>query len=261
MDNPTDGTRPMVYCWVCARPVTPPRRHYCCDSCAAEGKRRHKKPPAHRRHDTQIYYQRPCQDCGLVVDMHIKSKRCPACQHAADLLHDAEHKRAKAAGHTRHLGDCYPCERCGDLYVLIGSQQRYCKSCASTATRANVRAIKREERRAALADPDYRARRNIARRSSWQSQTRACAICNTAFTPPNPRRQTCSDSCQTALRKQQQHDADLKRSAQRSADRKAERAAIKQLPDDEQQRIRDEINVRARANYARRKASKDASGA
>ena len=248
----------MADCCICGKPLNPTRRHYCCDACAAEGHRRGKRV-AHpkQRMGGALYYERVCPDCGRVVIMHIKSKRCSACQRAADARHDLEHRQAKAAGHTRHIDAAYPCERCGQLYRLKSGKQRYCERCASIAVRGNINAAKREERRVKLADPEVRDKRNTARRSAWQSRDRACVICGRSFIPPTPRRQTCSDSCQVELRRMQQRAADLKRRDARSVQGKADREAIRQLPADEQLRIREAINARARANYARRKAAKD----
>lgn len=248
----------MAECWICCKPVSPPRRRYCCDACAAEGHRRNKYADhPKQRKGGALYYERVCPDCGSVVLMHIKSKRCTACQRAADSRHDLEHKEAKSAGHTRHIGGLYPCERCGQMYELNSGLQRYCKACSPMAVRDNINTAKREVLRVKLSDPDARDKRNAARRSAWQSQSRACVICGQSFTPPTPRRQTCSDRCQTELHRTQQHAADFKRRDARSAQGKADREAIRRLPADEHLLIREAINARARANYARRKAAKD----
>ena len=247
----------MPTCKICGAELHPPRKSYCSDQCAAEGKRQHKRVDVRKQRPAPpLYYTRTCPDCGRTCRMHIKSIRCRDCQLKANKLHDIEHHMAKAAGHTRLIGEMYPCQACGKMYKLAGGNQRYCKDCAAEVTLANIRAAKRDRKRAELADPVQRDKRNAARRINWQEQSRVCVVCSASFTPQTAQRKTCSDECQVAYRKQQQHAADLKRKERVSVARKAQRDAIKQLPEDEQRRIRDEINARARANYARRKAAK-----
>lgn len=199
-------------CKICGEVLHPPRRIYCSDTCAKVAANLRKKVTERKQRDVSpMYYSRVCPDCGRTVLMHIKSKRCQDCQREADKIHDREYKRAKSAGHTRKIGDMYPCERCGQMYELASGKQRYCKACAETATRNNILALKRSEQRDKLSDPVYRAQRNASRRSRWQIQHRTCCMCGATFLPPTPRRKTCSEKCQADYRKQQQRASDAKR--------------------------------------------------
>lgn len=247
-------------CWICGKPVHPPRRKYCSDACTAEARRRQKRTnaPRHHKAENPVWYDRPCIDCGKVVRMPLKSKRCPSCQYAADQAHTLEYRRRRDAGHSRKLGAMYPCERCGEPYILNSGLQRYCRTCAPSAIRANVNAAKRDERREALADPVCRERRNAKRRSGWQDAKRTCAVCGAEFAPINPRSTTCSPECQRIRKQRIQHAADARRAETRNAKDRAQRQARNAaMTPEELQRKRDEINARARANYARRKAEKE----
>lgn len=247
-------------CWICGKPVQPPRKKHCSDACTSEARRRRKltNPPRRHKADNPVWYDRPCIDCGLVVRMHLKSKRCPACQHAADQAHNAEHLRRRDAGHSRKLGATYPCERCGDPYILNSGLQRYCSTCAPTAVHANINAAKRDARREALADPVNRERRNAKRRSNWRDIKRTCPVCGAEFAPANPHSTTCSPECQRIRKQRIQQASDARRAEARNAKNRAQyQACNAALTPEELQRKREEINARARANYARRKADKE----
>lgn len=155
-----------------------------------------------------LYRDAPCQDCGRVVRMHIKSKRCKACQAEADRRNDAAHKRAKARGHTRELGAHDLCTVCGKPYIITSGRQKYCPDCAPSATKA-------ADSKATVAwyaeHPEKRDARNAKRRKDWRDQPHECVICKTQFFPPTPRRRTCSNACQQEYHRQQQKASDAKR--------------------------------------------------
>lgn len=202
-----------------------------------------------------IYHDRPCMDCGKIVRMHIKSKRCKECQAKADRRNNAAHKRAKAKGQTRELGSNDLCVVCGKTYIVYGGQQKYCPACAPSATKA-------ADSKATLAwiqatytkEPEKREERNAKRRKDWKNLPRECVICKEHFLPPTTRRKTCSDACQEEYHRQQQRAYDAKRNKARYQERKK---AFDALPADERMKKQDEINRKARENYAKRKSKED----
>lgn len=119
-----------------------------------------------------LYTERACIDCGTILLMHIKSKRCPQCQTAANLKSDRESKRRQYAGVSRKLGSTDLCQRCGQPYVVKSGLQRYCPACASIAAQENDRAKSRDLARERLKDPEYRDARNAKRRDSRRTLPR-----------------------------------------------------------------------------------------
>lgn len=147
-----------------------------------------------------LYRERSCPDCGRIVIMHIKSKRCRACQDAANRAHDAEYQRARSQGKTRKLGSIDICQRCGGQYVVNSGMQRYCPDCAPSAVSDNVRASARQRYADAYQTPESRAERNARRRRQWQ-QDRVCKQCSKAFVPQYPRQVCCCESCKSVRNK------------------------------------------------------------
>lgn len=202
-----------------------------------------------------IYHDKPCMDCGKIVRMHIKSKRCKECQEAANRRNDAVHRQAKARGHTRELGANDLCTVCGKPYIINSGMQKYCPSCAPAATKAaDSQATLAWIRSAYGEDPAKRDARNAKRRNNWESQPRRCIVCGAQYLPQSPRRKTCSDKCQTEYYGQRQREYDKKRNKARYQERKA---AFDALSVDERREKQDEINRKARENYAKRRDKED----
>lgn len=199
-------------CRICGAILTPPRRSYCSDKCAAEGRKHSKRVKVRKPHPpVLLYYERPCMDCGKIVRMHIKSKRCPDCQCAADNAHNADFRRARAAGHTRQLGSIDRCAICGAEYVVKGGKQKYCPDCAPAAYKTAANALSSVWNLRTYADADKREARNAARRSNFRAISRSCVICGQDFLPETPRRRTCSEACHVEDKRRRQRIADAKR--------------------------------------------------
>lgn len=208
----------MRQCKICGKALQPPRRCYCGDKCAEAARLMRRRVKVRKpRPEPITYYGRVCPDCGQKVQMHIKSKRCPDCQSIADKINDAAHKRAKAAGHTRKIGNMYPCEVCGELYELASGKQRYCKQCAIRAAEEKSRAASRAWYRENGTSEEKRNERKAKRRTNWQSQQRVCLVCGAAFQPENPRQNVCSDACRKVLAKQRQRVYDARRRDKQAA--------------------------------------------
>lgn len=199
-----------------------------------------------------VYRDKACVDCGRVVRMHIKSKRCKACQEVADKIHNAEHRRAKTRGHTRAIGATSTCTVCGELYTVNSGMQKYCPACAPAATKAaDSRATLAWIQAAYEADPQRREAKNAKRRTNWADAPRKCEVCGALFLPPTPTRKTCGETCQKQHKRQQQRQYDKKRNKERYQARKA---AFDALPEETRREKQDEINRKARENYQKRKS-------
>lgn len=192
---------PILRCKICSVPLPAGRRSYCCDACARESNKlaqrvQQKKP----RPLSPVYSVRPCMDCGKLLRMHIKSKRCPECQRAADRANNLRHLRNVRSGSSRKLGSTDLCARCGQPYVVNSGLQRYCPACAPQAWRDNDRATSRAQALEKLRDPSFCAARNAARRSDYKATPRICKVCGAEFLPHAPRQKTCSEACARANR-------------------------------------------------------------
>lgn len=175
----------------------------------------------------RLYREKACIDCGLVVRMHIKSKRCSACQADADRRNDREHKQAKARGHTRLIGSMDICQKCGKPYKVEGGRQRYCKDCAPEAVLANVREAAKQRYTITYATPESKAIRQEKRHVEWQVE-RMCKQCGNKFIPIYPRQVCCCPACQELRAQAITAASDLKRRPKRLEKIKADRSAKKQ---------------------------------
>lgn len=170
----------------------------------------------------KLYREKACIDCGLVVRMHIKSKRCRACQDAANKRNDQAYRRALAEGNTRQIGSVDLCQKCGGQYTVCGGLQKYCPDCAKGAVAEKARASARERYAKAYATPEAKAARQEKRRKDWQG-VRYCIECGAAFTPAHPRQVCCGDKCQEGRNKAITAASDRKRRPERLEKMKQER--------------------------------------
>lgn len=164
-------------CRVCGAALPPRHTAYCSTECARAGANhlqrvKERKP----RPISPIYRERACMDCGKVMLMHIKSKRCPDCQREATLATGRIYRQRMRRGLTRQIGSVDTCLRCGEPYTVAGGQQKYCKDCAAAAWRENDRAASRASARERLSSLEYRAARNAKRREEYHAKRAERAV-------------------------------------------------------------------------------------
>lgn len=71
--------------------------------------------------------KRVCHECGITFDGGPTARFCPKCREVRTRAWLSMYRRRGAA---RHIGYSYPCEICGELYVLASGTQRFCERCA-----------------------------------------------------------------------------------------------------------------------------------
>ncbi len=73
---------------------------------------------------------RTCKGCGVAFKGGPRAWYCPRCRAERQAQQNREYRQRKQMGNTRKIGQKYPCEICGKMYILSGSLQRYCTECA-----------------------------------------------------------------------------------------------------------------------------------
>lgn len=236
---------PRGTCEICGKPLPPGRRRYCSEACSREKERMRAKEARKDRLRPKPYRWITCPDCGKQVWRPIKSIRCQQCQAELNKRHDAEHKARKSAGRSRKIGDQYPCEACGKMYVLEGGKQRYCPDCRETQVRANIRRMNREWNRAVYGTEEGKAKRAEARSLKAVPNLRACAQCGKPYETL-----TCGIYCSKECQAKGQQ-AYQKEYSNKNKEKIRERWKKRQAEMTPEQR--EERNRRARENYAKRK--------
>lgn len=136
---------------------------------------------------------RTCKQCGDSFMGGPRASYCPDCRLERRRAADRHHK---SAGSCRKLGQPYPCQRCGQLYTLTGSLQRYCPDCAEIAVKEAVSARKRQ--------------RTVPRQPRVRPSL-TCQICGQPIPEDRRTKATCSDACDARRRRLRQYEADIKR--------------------------------------------------
>ena len=189
-------TRSKRACAICGKPLPPGRPRYCSESCEKAYTQQREKSRTGKKPRLPPFRMLTCPICGTVEQRHIKSKLCAACQAEKDKKTYAEFVSRSRAGKSRKIGEKYPCEACGQLYVLCSGKQRYCKDCAEKEVGAHVRqaAIDRYNE-AKAGDPDF-LRKRQERREKADEETRMCVVCGKSFVSSTNLRLYCSKECQ-----------------------------------------------------------------
>lgn len=232
-------------CVICGKPLPPKRRKYCSEQCQRAAEKNAKHPYSGKpRGNPDAIWTTQCVDCGKTIICHIRSFRCTDCQHAVNARRNAARQRN---GPERPLGTVDICQNCGKPYIVTGGLQKYCKACASVATRKATRAHKREYMAKLRADPETN-RKMVADKRVLPSE-RTCKYCGKAFSVTGSSIY-CSDECRNAAKREYYARYDAARVERRREYNRERWAKMTQT-----QEQRDEANAKARANYAKRKAA------
>lgn len=81
--------------------------------------------------ETPHQLNRICQSCGVTFLGGPRAFYCPSCRAERQKIQAAQARERARKGITRKIGQEYPCEICGELYVLNCGTQRFCKKCSS----------------------------------------------------------------------------------------------------------------------------------
>ena len=212
-------TRSKRACAICGNPLPPGRPRYCSEACEKTYAQQREKSRTGKKPRLPPFRMLTCPICGTVEQRHIKSKLCAACQAEKDKKTYAEFVSRSRAGKSRKIGEKYPCEACGKLYVLCSGKQRYCKDCAENEVGAHVRqaAIDRYNE-AKDVDPEF-LRKRQERRAKADEETRMCVVCGKSFVSSPNLRLYCSKECQEKGTRAQSRESDKERTRKEPRDR------------------------------------------
>lgn len=240
-------------CIICGGPLPPRRTKYCSPGCARVGANSLAREVTSQRPHPAPFHEITCPDCGRVVTVPIKAKRCSTCQADANRRHNLEYKQRQRVGKTRPIGSIDLCARCGKPYTVWSGLQRYCKACAPIAFAENDRATSRAWNREHYSSPEKRAEINAGKRRPTPADV-VCPVCGQSFTPGSTRGVYCSSECAAAARKAQNAQFEQAHRAQiNERKRKQARAKIASMTPQELAAYRERVNARARENYKKRK--------
>ena len=230
-------------CAVCGEALPPRRHRYCSADCAASARRNRAASEYKPIGKPSLYREKQCPDCGITFVGHIKSRRCPSCQHAANKIHDAEHKRRAAKGQTRKLGSTDSCILCGKPYTVMAGQQKYCEACAPVANRK----WHADKAREYYSIPENAYRKKQSRKRAPQQYT--CQVCGGTFVSGSFCL-TCSTECRRLHQTAYMAVYDNRRTDSR---RVYNRSRWESLSREQ----KNEINRKARDAYHKRKSRED----
>ena len=212
-------TRSKRTCAICGKPLPPGRPRYCSEDCEKAYAQQREKSRTGKNPRLPPFRMLTCPICGTVEQRHIKSKLCAACQAEKDKKTQAEFVSRSRAGKSRKIGEKYPCEACGQLYVLCGGKQRYCKDCAEKEVGAHYRQAAIDRYNEAKAeDPDF-LRKRQERRAKVAEETRMCVVCGKNFVTSTNLRLYCSKECQEKGTHAQNRESDKARTRKAPRDR------------------------------------------
>lgn len=84
-----------------------------------------------RVRETPHQLNRICQSCGVTFLGGPRAFYCPSCRAERRKIQSAQARERARKGITRKIGQEYPCEICGELYILNCGTQRFCKKCSA----------------------------------------------------------------------------------------------------------------------------------
>lgn len=112
--------------------------------------------------------QRVCKNCGKTFTGAPRSMYCPKCSEERKKAQKRVYNERAKYGTTRKIGQEYPCEICGELYILVSGSQRFCKKCAEIRSKEVTKAlaIERYNRKKDKTNPARQSRRRTERKEN-----------------------------------------------------------------------------------------------
>jgi len=146
---------------------------------------------------------RTCRTCGIVFPGGPRAYYCPVCRAVRIRETNRRHKRN---GPQRPLGSIDICAMCGNQYMVVGGNQRFCPDCAP------VHRLEYDRVTSIRHYYLYRERINPVRMIRRRVGLSDCVICGNQFDPQHTRRITCSNLCRRTLLRRYWQKGDKKRS-------------------------------------------------
>lgn len=150
-----------------------------------------------------VVKDRICRQCGSSFMGGPRAWYCQDCRAERRLMQAAE--RRKKPGPDRPIGSVDQCAVCGQDYIVMSGNQKYCKDCADDAVKAKDRQASLEYYR------DNRADVSDKKRARREAREKVCVVCGETFNPHGKPEKMCSPECREKRRKQWQRDAEAKR--------------------------------------------------
>lgn len=130
---------------------------------------------------------RKCIMCGDTFQGGPRASYCPICRKIRAKETKKEYEQRQKMGGVRSLGSTDICQKCGKPYIVNGSKQMYCPTCAPIAIAEKVAPVKRQ----------YNKENMDNLKKNTKILTHASRICMACGGPIPPERSgfTCSDEC------------------------------------------------------------------
>lgn len=206
-----------------------------CPSCAAKSKK-------------SVIRPRICRQCGREFLGGPRAWYCPECR--VERRREAKQRHRKN-GTLRPLGSTDYCVICGKPYTVAAARQKYCPECAAEAVRAVDREQSKKWNRENIDMAVQREQRHEA------AAEMICVICGKPYKPATGGQLTCSPECAAELHRRSWAHWEKEHRAERNAYHKNRyEAKLEAMTPEERRAYQDEVNARARENYARRKGEK-----
>lgn len=160
-----------------------------------------------------VVKERICRQCGISFMGGPRAWYCPECREKRKEEAQHRYKSNKRAGKTIVIGETVrKCAVCGEQFIMMSAQQKYCKQCADDAIKAVDNAQGRKYMSAERAIPE----RNEILKERKRLGPKKCIVCGKTYTDITGGKQVCSKRCQKILTGYNQAKCDYKRGKQKS---------------------------------------------
>lgn len=195
----------------------------------------------------QTLRPRQCCACGRSFPGGPAARYCPDCRHERKRAAELRYHRD---GPARPLGSVDLCVVCGKKYIVDSGQQKYCPDCKAD----EYRKVDAAGARRWIETHDFTETRRQRREQAMAEIP--CTVCGKMFTPRYGAN-VCSPECRKAADKKSNQQFEATHKEERNAYRRDLRKKKRnEMTPEELAKYREEINRRARENYAKRKAKK-----